>query len=80
MYSARNRINEEVFYPGKKNKWIRFKTRMWRDLVNSGSWDNNELWFYAHFEQELRDREDPIPSRLNDLYEPEPSRAILVPI
>ena len=71
---------EDVFYPGKHNKWSKYKTNMWKSMEESGYWTKNVLWYDAHYEYELRDKSSAIPISYKQQYKPNKQIAKLIPI
>ena len=67
----------EVFYPGKNNKWLNYKTKKCNSFEKNGYWANGDLWYNTHFTFELRDKRSPIPVWYREQYKPNKQKAKL---
>ena len=77
MYSE---WEEEMFYPGKNNKWAKFRTKMWDEMRDNGFWWKGNLWYDAHYEHELRNISSGILLWYREQYKPNKQNAELIPI
>ena len=71
MFSSWAEREDQVFYPGKRNKWSFFRTKMWYSMRINGFWSKNNLCYDAHYNHELRWRGNPIPIKYKHFYIPD---------